>query len=96
MKTLAILSLLAAMGLTAAFTTGCEVADTPALTAQERWQAIELSSVTDQEELADDTDDALLLRPASHMTMWNVFHRNGLDTFPNKEEDQELLSEPGN
>jgi len=76
MKTLAMLAVVAALGLTAAFTAGCEVADAPGLTAQERIQQIDLSAVTDQEELADDTDHALLLHPASHMTMWNIFHRD--------------------
>jgi|HubBroStandDraft_1064217.scaffolds.fasta_scaffold940460_1 hypothetical protein len=75
MKTLALLAVLASTGLLAAVTAGCDMADTPALTAQERLQQIDLAAVTDQEELADDTDHALLLRPASHMTDWNIYHR---------------------
>ncbi len=66
MKTLA-LALLAA-GLLS-FSTGCE---TPAYTAQERFQLIGRNWGYEYEQINDDVDHLMLLRPATRLTEWNV------------------------
>lgn len=56
--------------------TGCarpyEVGWTPAYSAKERYQMILRNWDYDGKQKDDDIDSALLLRPASHMTIWNV------------------------
>ena len=49
--------------------TGCE---TPAYTAQERFQLIGRNWGFEYEQINDDIDDVFLLRPSSHLTQWNV------------------------
>jgi hypothetical protein len=49
--------------------TGCE---TPAYSTQERFQLIGRNWGYEYEQMNDDVDSALLLRPASHLTSWNV------------------------
>ena len=55
---------------------GCDIAATPAYSGQERFQQIGRNWNYEYEQLADDTDNALLLRPASTLTIWNVYHRD--------------------
>ena len=49
--------------------TGCE---TPAYSTQERFQLIGRNWGYEYEQINDDVDAALLLRPAGHLTTWNV------------------------
>ena len=67
MKKLFLLSiLLGAMALTS----GC--GSTPALSSRERFQLIDRNINYDGAQAMDDLDHALLLRPASRLTIWNV------------------------
>jgi hypothetical protein len=72
MKKLAALVLLAV----AMVETGCarpnEVGWTPVYTAQERQAIILRNWDYEGKQKDDDIDSALLLRPASHLTIWNV------------------------
>ena len=56
--------------------TGCarpnEVGWTPAYTSTEREQAILRNWDYEGKQSQDDIDHILLLRPASHLTVWNV------------------------
>jgi hypothetical protein len=77
MKKLASLLLLTAMLLPATLlSTGCarpnEVGWTPAYSWKEREQMILRNWDYEGKQKDDDIDDALLLRPASHLTIWNV------------------------
>ena len=65
MKTLASLLLLVGAF---SMTTGC----TPAYTAQERGALILRTWDYEGRQMNDDIDDALLLRPPSRLTVWNV------------------------
>ena len=60
----------------AMLTVGCarpfEFGWTPAYTATERGQLIARNWDYEGKQLMDDIDTALLLRPASHLTIWNV------------------------
>jgi hypothetical protein len=58
---------LVAMGML--FTTGCE---TPGYTSQERFQRIYRNWGWEYEQVNDDIDSVLLLRPASHLSEWNI------------------------
>jgi hypothetical protein len=49
--------------------TGCE---TPGYSTQERFQLIGRNWGYEYEQLNDDVDSALLLRPATRLTDWNV------------------------
>lgn len=51
---------------------GCEVLDTPAYTAQERGQLIGRNWGFEFQQAMDDIDYGFLLRPAGHLTPWNV------------------------
>jgi hypothetical protein len=66
MKKLALFVILA--GLTA-FSTGCA---TPAYSGTERAQMIARNWDYEWKQAQDDIDSALLLRPASRLTIWNV------------------------
>jgi hypothetical protein len=66
MKKLAMLALLAG-GL--CMTTGCE---TPGLTTQERFQRIGRDVTYDYEQINDDFDHIFLLRPAGHLSEWDL------------------------
>ena len=66
LKSVALIGL-AAAGL---FTTGCF--STPGYTARERNQQIARNQRYESEQLIDDLDHLLLLRPASRMTVWNL------------------------
>jgi hypothetical protein len=75
MKKLATIVVLAGAGLLA----GCaswNVSPTPVMTESERDEQIGRYWALQWQELADDTDYALLLRPNSHLSQWNVFHRD--------------------
>ena len=56
--------------------TGCarpgEFGWTPAYTASERGHIISRNWDYEGKQAMDDIDHALLLRPASHLTMWNI------------------------
>jgi len=67
MKTLALTVVLAA-GLLG-FSSGCA---TPAYSAQERFQLIGRNWGYEYEQIQDDIDHFFLLRPATHLTQWNV------------------------
>ena len=51
------------------FTTGCE---SPGVTSQERFQKIGRNWGWEYEQINDDIDSMLLLRPASHLSEWNI------------------------
>jgi hypothetical protein len=70
MKTLSMLVLLAGAALLSA---GC--GGTPVYTAQERYAQIDRNFGTDFDQIADDIDHILLLRPSGTLSPWNVFHR---------------------
>lgn len=74
MKLLALSVIVAGLGF---LSSGCvDVAATPGYSGQERAAQISRNISYDWEQLADDTDHALLLRPASRNTIWNVYHRD--------------------
>ena len=74
MKLLALSVIVAGLGF---FSSGCiDFAATPAYSGQERAAQIGRNVSYDWEQLADDTDHALMLRPASRMTIWDVYHRD--------------------
>jgi hypothetical protein len=66
MKKLSMLALLAG-GLF--MTAGCE---TPGLTTQERFQRIGRDVTYDYEQINDDVDHFLLLRPLTHLSEWDL------------------------
>ncbi len=66
MKKFALLAILAG-GLM--FANGCE---TPAYSAQERGQRISRNWGFEYEQINDDIDHALLLRPAGHLSEWDI------------------------
>jgi len=72
MKKLVLLVLLSGSLLT----TGCarpgEIGWTPAYSWRERTQLIARNWDYEGKQKDDDIDSALLLRPASHLTIWNV------------------------
>lgn len=68
MKTIGLLAILMG-GLMVFGSAGCA---TPAYSAQERFQLIGRNWTYEYEQAQDDIDDFWLLRPASHLTMWNV------------------------
>ena len=72
MKKLAVILLLAATGLS----TGCarpnEVGWTPVYSWREREQLILRNWDYEGKQKDDDIDSILMLRPASHLTIWNV------------------------
>jgi hypothetical protein len=49
--------------------TGCE---TPGYTSQERFQQIGRNWGWEYEQINDDLDELFLLRPASHLSPWNI------------------------
>jgi hypothetical protein len=51
------------------FLTGCE---TPGYTSQERFQAIGRNWGWEYEQINDDLDEIFLLRPADHLSPWNI------------------------
>jgi hypothetical protein len=77
MKSLAMLSL-AVAALT--LSTGCakhytldnDFGATPAYSSTERYQQIYRGWDYDGKQMMDDIDHALLLRPAGHLTKWNI------------------------
>jgi hypothetical protein len=75
MNKLAIFSLLA-VGLAVATAGGCarpnEFGYTPVYTAQERGDQILRNWDYEGKQMIDDIDEALLLRPADHLTIWDV------------------------
>jgi hypothetical protein len=64
---------LAVLMLAAPAMSGCA---TPALTAQERYAQINRNWGWEYDQIADDTDHLLLLRPAGRMSIWDVYHRD--------------------
>jgi len=77
MKKIVTLCLLAASMMFLSFAGGgCarpgEFGWTPAYSAHERGQLISRNWDYEGKQLMDDIDSALLLRPASHLTYWNV------------------------
>jgi hypothetical protein len=75
MKTLTRYSMLIGAGLLgAALLNGC--GSSPVYTSDERGAAIAANWDRQWKELADDTDNALLLRPDSTLTQWDTYHRN--------------------
>ncbi|MGD1275744.1 MAG: hypothetical protein ABR964_00800 [Tepidisphaeraceae bacterium] len=48
--------------------------ETPVYSGSERIRVIERSQEFNVKSMNDDIDEALLLRPATHMTYWNVLH----------------------
>jgi len=65
MKKLVLLALLAS----GMFLTGCE---TPGYTSQERFQSIGRNWGWEYEQINDDIDHIFLLRPADHLSEWNI------------------------
>ena len=70
------ISLLSILAVAAFLTTGCarpnEFGYTPAYTAKERGDQIARNWDLQGKQIVDDVDHALLLRPASNLTIWNV------------------------
>ena len=62
--------LLALLGVSVGLLTGC--GSTPAYSAQERGQLIWRNMNYQGAQAMDDIDSALLLRPSSRLTIWNV------------------------
>jgi hypothetical protein len=76
MKMSATLAVVAGVGMLGAMIlTGCAAGPTPAYTGDERAAQIGRNWDFEWEQLADDTDNVLLLRPSSTLTQWNVIHR---------------------
>jgi hypothetical protein len=78
MKTLTKYSLLSgAVLLGATLLSGCglNASPTPAYSEEERDAQIARNWTMQWQELADDTDNVLLLRPDSNLTGWDVYHR---------------------
>ena len=72
MKTFAMLLLLAGMGLSG----GCAASGTPAYSGEERFAQIGRNWNYEYQQIADDTDHLLLLRPNSRLSVWNIYHRD--------------------
>jgi len=70
MKMLAMLMLVAGLGLLSGCLTG-----TPGYTAEERQAQIFRNFGTDMDQTSDDIDHMLLLRPAGTLSGWNIYHR---------------------
>jgi hypothetical protein len=66
MKKFVLLALVAGL---MTFSTGCE---TPGYTSQERFQRIGRNWGWEYEQINDDWDTLLLLRPAGHLSQWNI------------------------
>ena len=69
MKKLLLLVPLAGATLFSTLSTGCS---TPAYSPDERHAQIFRNADYEGKQATDDIDHALLLRPAGHMTIWNV------------------------
>jgi hypothetical protein len=80
MKTLAMLTLVAGAavlcGCESDLTPGYHMGDTPAYSQAERSAQIQRNMVFDWEQIADDTDHLLLLRPSGQLTEWNIYHHD--------------------
>jgi hypothetical protein len=63
---------LACVGMTSGCARPGEFGYTPAYTTKERFDMIARNWDYEGKQLMDDMDSLLLLRPASHLTMWNV------------------------
>ena len=72
MKTFAVLSLLVVTSVLAGCARPNEIGYTPAYTTQERGDQVARNWDYEGKQLQDDIDHVLLLRPASHLTIWNV------------------------
>ena len=57
-----------------AMLSGC-TASTPAYSAGERFAQINRNNVLQSEQINDDIDYLLLLRPSNQESIWNVYHR---------------------
>ncbi|HEY8665582.1 MAG TPA: hypothetical protein VIL86_02905 [Tepidisphaeraceae bacterium] len=66
------IALMLSLGLIAASTSGCFIFSTPAYSGQERGAMILRNWGYEWQQAQDDVDSALLLRPASRLTIWNV------------------------
>ena len=70
------ISLLSILAIAAFLTSGCarpnEIGYSSAYTAKERGDQIARNWDLQGKELVDDVDHALLLRPASNLTIWSV------------------------
>jgi len=73
MKMLLSMAVLSAAGLMMA---GCEAGPTPAYTGPERAAMIGRNWTYEWQQVADDTDYLLLLRPEGELTYWDVLHRD--------------------
>ena len=69
MKYVATLVLLVSLMLTQ---TGC-IFGTPAYSARERTAQIKRNVRYERQQIADDWDHLWLLRPAGHLTIWNLY-----------------------
>jgi hypothetical protein len=69
MKKLLLLVPLAGAMLFSTFTTGCA---SPAYSPDERHQQIARNADYEGKQATDDSDHFLMLKPAGHMTIWNV------------------------
>jgi len=57
------------------FAAGC-AEETPAYSANERYGQISRNWHTEAEQMNDDVDSFMLLRPESRLSVWNVYHQN--------------------
>ena len=53
---------------------GC-TGDTPAYSAGERFAQINRNTLLQSQQVNDDIDTLLLLRPSNQASIWNVYHR---------------------
>ncbi len=71
-KNIVMLGLLAGSGLAFGCARPNEIGYTPAYTTKERGDQIARNWDLEGKEMQDDIDHVLLLRPQSHLTIWNV------------------------
>jgi len=67
------LSLLLLLVIGSGFVGGC--GGTPAYTRDERFAQIKRNFEIDNDQIADDIDHMLLLRPSGTLSFWNIYHR---------------------
>ncbi len=71
-KNIALVGVLMVGGLTVGCARPNEIGYTPAYTTQERGDQVARDWDLEGKEMQDDIDHDLLLRPQSHLTIWNV------------------------
>jgi hypothetical protein len=60
----------------AALLSGCVISPTPAYSGEQRFQHIGINWMNEWEQIGDDTDNMLLLRPQGQLSGWDTVHRD--------------------